>query len=108
MNRSAQDIARAAAAAHKAPEGATPPATPTPPVSEPAPDIAITAVAELGRMVRTARKARRMPQQALADLAGVGRRFLSELENGKPTLEIGKVLQVLAACGIDLTARPRR
>lgn len=49
-----------------------------------------------------------MTQQAFADLCGVGRRFLSELENGKPTVEFGKVLQVLAAAGIDLTARERQ
>ncbi len=38
---------------------------------------------------------------------GVGRRFLSNWRNAKPTLEIGKVLQVLAAAGIDLYARQR-
>ena len=43
----------------------------------------------------------------VADLAGVGRRFLSELEAGKPTLEIGKVLLVLTAAGIELVARDR-
>jgi HTH-type transcriptional regulator/antitoxin HipB len=45
---------------------------------------------------------------AFADLVGVGRRFISELENGKATLELGKVLQVASATGIDLLARRRR
>ncbi|WP_428040612.1 hypothetical protein [Devosia psychrophila] len=40
-------------------------------------------------------------------MAGVGRRFLSELENGKPTAEIGKVLQVLTALGIDMQLKVR-
>ncbi|MGL4239693.1 MAG: helix-turn-helix transcriptional regulator [Beijerinckiaceae bacterium] len=57
--------------------------------------------------VRKAREASGKSQADFAALAGVGRRFLSELENGKPTLEIGKVLQVLSAAGIDLYARKR-
>ena len=40
-------------------------------------------------------------------MAGVGRRFISELENGKATLEIDKVLKVAAAAGIDFLARER-
>jgi len=57
----------------------------------------ITSPADLGRLVRAARKRRDFSQQQFADLAGVGRRFLSELENGKPTLELGKVLKVAGA-----------
>lgn len=59
-------------------------------------------VAELGKAIRDERKKRGLTQQKFADLAGVGRRFLSELESGKPTLEIGKVLKVTAAAGIQL------
>ncbi|WP_074797913.1 helix-turn-helix transcriptional regulator [Devosia psychrophila] len=57
--------------------------------------------------VANARKGRGYSQQEFADLAGVGRRFLSELENGKPTAEIGKVLQVLTALGIDMQLKVR-
>jgi y4mF family transcriptional regulator len=64
-------------------------------------------VTQLGELVKHRRKIMKMPQQEFADLAGVGRRFVSELENGKETLEIGKVLTVTAAAGIDLFARPR-
>lgn len=63
--------------------------------------------ADLGRLVRKVREGRRLSQQEFADLAGVGRRFLSELENGKPTLELGKVLKVANAAGITLLARER-
>ncbi|KJF71463.1 MULTISPECIES: type II toxin-antitoxin system Y4mF family antitoxin [unclassified Rhizobium] len=62
---------------------------------------------DLGRMVRRLRESRKLSQQEFADLAGVGRRFLSELENGKPTLEFEKVLQVARAAGISLFARGR-
>ncbi|CDN57702.1 Hypothetical protein RG1141_PA08700 (plasmid) [Neorhizobium galegae bv. officinalis bv. officinalis str. HAMBI 1141] len=62
---------------------------------------------DLGRMVRRAREERRLTQQARADLAGVGRRFIPELENGKTTLEFDKVLKVARAAGISLFARER-
>ncbi|QKC79844.1 transcriptional regulator [Mesorhizobium erdmanii] len=67
----------------------------------------ITSSADIGRLVREARKRGNFSQQKFADLAGVGRRFLSELENGKPTLELGKVLKVANAAGIVLFARKR-
>ncbi len=67
----------------------------------------VTRVADLGTLIRNVRSERALSQQALADLAGVGRRFLSELENGKETSEIGLVLRVTSALGIDLTARTR-
>lgn len=59
-------------------------------------------VLDLGQAVRQARKDRRMNQQELADAAGVGRRFVSELERGKATLEVGKVLRVCHAAGVAL------
>ncbi|WP_246680285.1 helix-turn-helix transcriptional regulator [Mesorhizobium sp. 10.2.3] len=67
----------------------------------------IASPADLGRLVRAVRERRDFSQQEFADLAGVGRRFLSELENGKPTLELGKVLKVTNAAGIVLFARER-
>jgi y4mF family transcriptional regulator len=62
----------------------------------------IHSVSDIGIAVRNARKTKSLTQQEFADLAGVGRRFLSELESGKPTLEIGKVLKVAVAAGIQL------
>ena len=62
----------------------------------------------MGRLVRTARQSMRLSQQQFADLAGVGRRFVSELENGKATLEFGLVLQVCSAAGIDINAKRRQ
>lgn len=67
----------------------------------------IRSAEQLGAVVMTRRKERKLTQQQFADLAGVGRRFVSELEGGKPTAEIGKTLQVLQALGIDLTIRDR-
>ena len=68
----------------------------------------IISAADMGRLVRTARQGMRLSQQQFADLAGVGRRFVSELENGKATLELGLVLQVCRAAGIDINAKRRQ
>lgn len=56
----------------------------------------------LGSSVRTQRKERRLTQLEVAELADVSDRFLRELEHGKPTAEIGKVIEVLAVLGYDL------
>jgi y4mF family transcriptional regulator len=67
----------------------------------------VTSPQALGQRVREAREALGMTQAAFADAAGVGRRFVSELENGKATLELGKVMAVCAAAGLDLLVRSR-
>ena len=48
-----------------------------------------------------------MTQKKAASIAGMGVRFLSELENGKPTLKIDKVLNVARLFGIDIEANNR-
>lgn len=58
----------------------------------------------LGALVRVRRTVLTLNQQELADRAGVGRRFVSELESGKATLELGKALAVCQVLGIGLTA----
>lgn len=52
--------------------------------------------------MRRARKAAGLRQDDLAGLAGVGTRFLVELEAGKPTMRLDKLLAVLGTIGIDL------
>ncbi len=57
---------------------------------------------ELGILVRDARKAQGLNQDDLSGLSGTGRRFISDLENGKETMQLGKVLHVLGVIGISL------
>jgi HTH-type transcriptional regulator / antitoxin HipB len=57
---------------------------------------------DLGNVVRIARKRQKLTQAELAERAGVGLRFLSELENGKPTVQLRRTMQVLAALGLTL------
>jgi y4mF family transcriptional regulator len=67
----------------------------------------ITKPNQLGDLIKLSRKSKNLTQQQLADLAGVGRRFIVECEAGKPRLEFAKVLQVAAAAGIDVFAVKR-
>lgn len=62
----------------------------------------IDSVAALGAEIRAKRKSMGVNQEELAGMSGVGIRFLSELERGKSTCEMGKVLQVLNRLGLDL------
>ncbi|MFQ6023921.1 MAG: helix-turn-helix transcriptional regulator [Acidiferrobacterales bacterium] len=63
--------------------------------------------AHLGQIVRAKRKQDQLTQADVVALCGIGTRFLSELENGKPTLELGKVLQLVACLGLEVTVGPR-
>ena len=56
----------------------------------------------LGAHIRDARKAHGLTQAALAGLAGTGVRLVSELERGKPGVQIGKAFEILAAVGLQL------
>ena len=60
-----------------------------------------------GRMVRRQRRKHGLRQEEVASLAGVGTRFVSELENGKPTLEIGRALKVAAIVGLTVRVEPK-
>ena len=59
-------------------------------------------VADIGVAVRKKRREDRLTLADAAALCGVGYRFMSDLENGKTTAQLGKVLQVLQALGLDV------
>lgn len=67
----------------------------------------VSGPADVGKLVRRRRKEFGATQARAAGLANVGVRFLSELERGKPTVELGKALQVLRRLGLDVTVVPR-
>jgi HTH-type transcriptional regulator / antitoxin HipB len=64
-------------------------------------------VLDLGEIVREKRRLLEMTQADLAGIAGVGARFLSEVERGKETAEVGRILHVLARLGLDVWVVPR-
>ena len=59
-------------------------------------------VEEIGKKIRMVRKAQGLTQSELAMTANTAVRFISDLENGKTTCEIGKALQVIHCLGIQL------
>lgn len=63
---------------------------------------------QLGRALRAARKQIGLTQPQLALAAGVGVRFIVELEAGKPTLRLENVLRVIDALGgeVQLSGLP--
>jgi HTH-type transcriptional regulator / antitoxin HipB len=67
----------------------------------------VTSAADIGRQVRGKRKADGLTLEKAAALCNVGYRFLSDLENGKPAAQIGKLLQVLAGLGLEVGIGPR-
>ena len=68
----------------------------------------MSSIKEIGDLVRQSRKQAKITQIEAAALSGVGTRFLSELENGKVTLHIGKVMQVLKNLGFVVIIKKRQ
>ena len=62
---------------------------------------------ELGELIRLRRRELGLTLQRASSLAGVGSRFLSELERGKPTVELEKTLTVLQLLGLEIQIGPR-
>jgi len=56
----------------------------------------------LGQAIRKQRKALRLTQVQLAQLAGCGLAFLYQLEKGKPSVRLDKLLDVLEVLGLQL------
>lgn len=62
----------------------------------------ITDATTFGQAVRSARKVQGLSQRALAARCGCSQRFVSELERGKETAELGKALHVLGCLGLSI------
>jgi y4mF family transcriptional regulator len=60
----------------------------------------------LSKQIKALRKEYNLTQQDLAFKSGVGLRFLRELEQGKPTVRMDKVNQVLEMFNLQLGAVP--
>ncbi|MCL2335451.1 MAG: helix-turn-helix transcriptional regulator [Endomicrobia bacterium] len=62
----------------------------------------ITTAMQLGSKIQESRKKQNLTQRELAAASGVGARFIVDLEKGKETAEIGKVLKVVKMLGIEI------
>lgn len=67
----------------------------------------IKSVEELGEAIRTRRKELHYTQAFLAEFTGFSVSFISDVERGKATAEIGKTLRLLMILGLDLSVERR-
>lgn len=67
----------------------------------------IMSTKELGNLIREFRVAQKMTQADILGLANTGNRFIVELENGKPTVQFQKVLDVLDTLGLELVIQKK-
>ncbi len=58
---------------------------------------------QLGQIIKQQRKSIGLTQSEVALACGVGIRFISDLENGKPTCHIGKALLVIESIGLNVS-----
>jgi HTH-type transcriptional regulator/antitoxin HipB len=61
---------------------------------------------DIGRLIKSTRKALGVTQRDLAMTSGTGLRFIIDLEKGKSTCQLGKALTVLHTLGIKLDLIP--
>ena len=67
----------------------------------------ITDAASLGNAIRSRRKELNYTQGYISEITGLSVSFLSDLENGKPTAEIGKTIEVINHLGLDILVEAR-
>ena len=67
----------------------------------------VSTAKEFGAAIRARRKELGLTQAALAEFTGFSISFLSDLENGKQTAELGKALDLVNLLGLDVEFRKR-
>ena len=70
-------------------------------------DQVVETTAELGQLARERRQQMALTQLDVAGLSNTGNRFIVELEQGKPTLQLQKVLDVLSLLGLEVVIRAK-
>ncbi len=67
----------------------------------------ITDTKEFGQVLRQRRKALGYTQAFISEFSGFSVTFISDLENGKSTAELGKALYLANLLGLDVSLTPR-
>ena len=81
--------------------------TPLDPALSEALPAAIRTAADLGRIVQAQRSALGLRQIDLAGIGNTGNRLIVDIEKGKPTVQLQKVLDVLDLLGLEVVLRPK-
>lgn len=69
--------------------------------------LEILDIKDLGQTIKETRKLHKLTQEQLAASSGVGLRFLRELEQGKESCQINKILDVINMLGLKLAITKR-
>jgi len=69
--------------------------------------IPIRSSVELGAVIREQRKRLALKQLDLAGLGNTGNRFIVDLENGKPTVQLQKALDLMDLLGLEVMVRTK-
>lgn len=70
-------------------------------------DMRVFDADSLGKAIRDRRKELNYTQSHLAEFTGLSITFISDVERGKKTAEIGKVLELLHVLGLDILVEKR-
>ncbi|HDR9583374.1 TPA: helix-turn-helix domain-containing protein [Burkholderia stabilis] len=68
--------------------------------------LPVNTIGALANLIRAARLQQGFTRDELADATGLSPKFISQVEAGKPTAQIGKVLLLLGELGVRLLAQP--
>jgi y4mF family transcriptional regulator len=71
------------------------------------PTETLTSTQAVGALLRQRRRALALTQADVARLGHTGQRFIVDLERGKPTVQLHKVLAVLDLLGLALVIQPK-
>lgn len=67
----------------------------------------ITDAASFGKAIRERRQELGYTQAFLSEFSGYSVSFISDLENGKPTIELGRAIRLATLLGLDYSLVPR-
>ena len=64
--------------------------------------MSISTMKDVAELVRTVRKSQKATQVELAEFANVGTRFVRDVEDGKESVNFGKLMRVLSTLGLKV------
>ncbi len=67
----------------------------------------ISETAQFGELLKKRRKALHYTQSFLSEFSGLSVSFISDVENGKATVELGKALYLANLLGLDFNLKER-
>jgi len=68
---------------------------------------AVRSASQFGTLIRNERVRRKLSQQELADLTGIGQKTISSVENGNEGAKLDTVFRLLAILGLEISFAPR-